>query len=150
MSSGSCKYTKSTSVNPLAVHCNDTSKHTSNLPPRLSFGYTSQSQSSRVKEEDLGSEIPHNTQPQHAHIHIHESDSSNSNDVLQLGPPMKPSVHSNIAARSKDALLRHQVSLYTTLHYTTLHYTTLHYTTLHYTTLHLTTSTPILSSCTVL
>lgn len=116
MSSGSCKYTKSTNVNPLAAHCNDTSKHASNLPPRLSFGYTSQSQSTRVKDEDLGSEIPHNTQPQHAHIHIHETDSSSSNDVLQLGPPIKPSVHSNIAARSKDALLRHQVSHYTTLY----------------------------------
>lgn len=118
MSSSSCKYTKSTtSVHPLAVHCNDTSKHSSNLPPRLSFGYTTQSQSSRVKEEYLGSEIPHNTQPQHAHIHIHEVDSSSSNDVLQLGPPVKPSVHSNIAARSKDALLRHQVSLCTTLYF---------------------------------
>ena len=132
LSSLSCKYTKSaTSVNPLAVHCNDTSKHSSNLPPRLSFGYTNQSQSSRVKEEDLGSEIPHNTQPHHTHIHVHEGDSPSSNDVLQLGPPVKPSVHSNIAARSKDALLRHQVSPHTTLH-------------------SFTTSTPTLSSCTVL
>jgi hypothetical protein len=102
MASVSCKYTKTPSATPLALapHCPDTVKHSSNLPPRLSLSHASH----RGKDEDLGSEIP-----QSIHVNVHEVDSTA--DVLQLGPPAKPSVHSNIAARSKDALLRHQVSL---------------------------------------
>ena len=104
MSSVSCKITRPISVNPLATHCPDLSKQSSNLPPRLSFGHGSQTL--RVKEEDLGSRVPHNT----VHSDIHEIGSTN--DIPHLGPPAKPSIHSNIAARSKDALLRHQVLLY--------------------------------------
>ena len=100
MSSASCKYTKTPSATPLAPHCPDTVKNSSNLPPRLSLSHASH----RGKDEDLGSEIPYSIQ-----VNVHEVDSTA--DVLQLGPPAKPSVHSNIAARSKDALLRHQVSL---------------------------------------
>ena len=102
MSSVSCKYSKTPSATPLALapHCPDTVKHSSNLPPRLSLSHASH----RGKDEDLGSEIPYSI-----HVNVHEVDSTA--DALQLGPPAKPSVHSNIAARSKDALLRHQVTL---------------------------------------
>ena len=38
-------------------------------------------------------------------------------EVPQLGPPIAPAVRSNIAARSKEALLRHQVrKTYPTYH----------------------------------
>lgn len=38
-------------------------------------------------------------------------------EVPQLGPPIAPAVRSNIAARSKEALLRHQVrKTYSTYH----------------------------------
>jgi hypothetical protein len=40
------------------------------------------------------------------------NDEMDSNpDVPQLGPSLTPSIRSNIAARSKEALLRHQVRM---------------------------------------